>query len=440
MDWQSLDETQRDAISACLDKSKRFVAVSGAAGTGKTTIMQLVYNELINVGYNPVLCAPTGKAARRITEATGFQASTIHKLLEFPHPHEVDEATGKALNPTRPKRHRQNPLDFTAVLVDEAAMVNHELFADLSDAMPMGSKLCLFGDINQLPPIEAEGNYLNRVSPFHSAMYDNTPTGLKVKGNLLTTIHRQGEGSGIVKNGINILSGRYPARYDDFSVISTKYHITKLKELLDEKDGPDFTSIDNQIIVPGNKGWIGTRKLNAILQAYLNPSFKDKGLTVARHKWDQRDGENYWLAVGDKIIITSNMYDVGLAGVMNGETGKIIEITEYGELIIDFGTEVIAIPPDIVSTYNNKESHFNPQKSIDLAYCVTTHKTQGSEYKEIVYLIDPCHRYVLHRNNFYTAVTRARKKATVIFDSRAMSNALAAKPLQFKAKTNGKPS
>ena len=432
MDWSSLDETQRDAVSACLDKSKRFVAISGAAGTGKTTIMQLVYNELNDIGYIPVLCAPTGKAARRITEATGFQAATIHKLLEFPYPHEVDESTGKPLNPTRPKRHRQNPLDYTAVLVDEAAMVNHELFADLSDAMPSGSKLCLFGDINQLPPIETVS--VSGPSPFHAAMYDIVPNGLRVKGNLLTTIHRQGEGSGIVKNGINILAGRYPARYDDFSVISTKYLITKLKELLEDKSGPDFTSIDNQIITPGNKGWIGTRKLNAQLQAYLNPSFKDKGLPVARHKWDERDGENYWLAVDDKIIITSNMYDVGLAGVMNGETGKIIEISEYGELIIDFGTEVISIPPDIVSTYGGKEVHFNPQKSIDLAYCVTTHKTQGSEYKEIIYLIDPCHRYVLHRNNFYTAVTRARKKATVIFDSRAMSNALAPKPLQFKAK------
>lgn len=434
MDWFSLDETQRNAISACLDKSKRLTAISGAAGTGKTTIMQLVYDKLTDVGYDPVLCAPTGKAARRITEATGFQASTIHKLLEFPHPNEIDESTGKSLNPTRPKRHRQNPLAYTAVLVDEAAMVNNELFTDLSDAMPSGSKLCLFGDINQLPPIEPNGLVNDRYSPFHRAMYDVTPKGLIVKGNLLTKIHRQGEGSGIVKNGMHILAGRYPARFNDFSVISTKYHITRLKELLDDEDGPDFTSIDNQIIVPGNKGWVGTRKLNAILQAYLNPHFKDKGLTVARHKWDEHDGENYWLAVDDKVIVTANMYDVGLAGIMNGETGKIIEITEFGELIIDFGTEIISIPPNVVSTYNGKDKHFNPQKCIDLAYCVTTHKTQGSEYQEIVYIIDPCHRFVLHRNNFYTAVTRARKRATIIFDSRAMSNALAVRPPQFKPK------
>ena len=422
MNKDDLDETQLAAVAACLDRTKRFVAVSGAAGTGKTTIMQMVYRELQDAGYDPVMAAPTGKAARRITEATGIQAHTVHKLLEFPHPHEVDEQTGKAFNPTRPKRNRSNPLTYTAVLIDEAAMVNHELFADISDAMSLvGSKLCLFGDINQLPPIE-NGAINNKQSPFHSAMYDITAKGLITKGHLLTTIHRQGEGSGIVKNGLSIIQGRYPARYDDFLVIPTKYHITKLKELLD--NGFDGRALDNQIIVPGNKGWVGQKKLNIILQAYLNPNFKNQGLAVARHKWDETD-QAYWLAVGDKVIVTSNMYDLGVAGIMNGESGKITEITE---LIIDFGTEVVSVPPDLVSTYSGKEVHFNPQKSIDLAYVVTTHKTQGSEYQEIIYLIDPCHRYVLHRNNFYTAITRARKKATVIFDTRAMSNALAVNP------------
>ena len=434
MDWQGLDDTQRKAVDACLDRAKRFVAVSGAAGTGKTTIMQLVYNRLTDQGYEPVLCAPTGKAARRITEATGFQALTIHKLLEFPSPGERDEETGKALNTSRPSRNRNNPLSYTAVLVDEAAMVNQELFADLSDAMPNGSKLCLFGDINQLAPIENGAFTSDKPSVFYSSMYETTPKGINIKGNLLTTIHRQGEGSGIVKNGINILAGRYPARYDDFTVISTKYHITKLKEIIAEGTA-DFTTSDNQIITPGNTGWIGTRKLNAILQAHLNPGFKDKGLTIARHKWDEREGENFWLAVDDKVIVTANMYDVGLNGVMNGETGKIVEISEYGELIIDFGTEVVSFPPDLATTFNRKEVHFNPQKSIDLAYCVTTHKTQGSEFQEVVYLIDPCHKYVLCRNNFYTGITRARKRATVIFDSRAMSNALAPRPATWKGKT-----
>ena len=149
------DKTQAEAIGACCDISRRIVPVTGAAGTGKTTILQNVYKTLKARGHQVVLCAPTGKAAKRIQEATGIRARTIHRLLEYPHPGERDEKTGKTLISTDPKRDRQNPIDFDVVLVDEYAMVSVEVHRNLIDALPHGGIIRMFGDANQLQPIES---------------------------------------------------------------------------------------------------------------------------------------------------------------------------------------------------------------------------------------------------------------------------------------------
>lgn len=420
------DETQQLAVKECLS-DKNIVAVTGPAGSGKTTIIRAVCDSIDD--RDVILCAPTGKAARRMTEVTGYPALTVHKLLEFPNPKEVDPKTGKSLDPTRPKRHERYPLDFDFIVLDEAAMVNRQLYTDLINAIPRGGKLRMFGDINQLPPIEEnQFGAIQGDTPFFSALYKRLPNGLETKGVVLDKIHRQGEGSGIVKNGLAIIKGMYPSRYPDFRLHPTKFHTTLLLDLL---DNVDYSTLNNQIIVPGNKGWLGTKKLNAILQAKLNPSFMQHGMKVARHKWDTTD---LYLAPGDKVINTKNQYDIGINGVMNGETGIVKEITEWQEILIDFGEEVISFPTEIVSEYAGVVFERNPQKDLDLAYAITTHKSQGSEYQNVVYMIDGCHNYVLNRHNFYTGVTRARQAVDCVFDTRAMPRALAKESMVFKSK------
>ena len=426
-----LDETQDAAIRACLS-DKSLIAVTGAAGTGKTTIIKQATEKLNAKGKHVILSAPTGKAARRITEVTGYPALTVHKLLEFPNPGEVDEKTGKPFNQTRPKRHERNPLDYNVIILDEAAMVSRQLYTDLVNAIPLGGRLLMFGDINQLPPIE-EGysKFKNKYSPFFDAIYNVLPNGVfEPKGYILTTIHRQGEGSGIVKNGSNIIKGMFPASYPDFGLIQTKYLIKELEKKI--KDA-DFKSFDNQIIVPGHKGYVGTRALNLLLQDKLNPSWRDNSIALARHKYDTRDVLQ--VSVGDKVINNKNQYDLGLNGVMNGETGLVTELTEWGDLVVNFNGELVSIPNEIISEFNGVTYSYNPQKDIDLAYAITTHKSQGSEYKNVIYLIDRCHAYIIQRNNFYTAITRAREHVDVIFNSDAMNRALAKEALSFKGKT-----
>ncbi len=148
-----LDETQLAAVERCCDLTQRVVPVTGAAGTGKTTILQNVYRRLYKQGREVVLCAPTGKAAKRITEATGIQACTIHRLLEYPFPGERDQTTGKALVSTDPKKDRNNPLNYMVVLCDEYAMVSVEVHRNLLDALPNGAVIRMFGDANKLQPI-----------------------------------------------------------------------------------------------------------------------------------------------------------------------------------------------------------------------------------------------------------------------------------------------
>ncbi len=154
MEKLQFDDSQLKAIGACCNIERRVVAITGEAGTGKTTIIQNVYETLSARGHNVVLCAPTGKAAKRITEATGIAARTLHRLLEYPHPGEVDDKTGKTLITTDPKKDRINPIEFDVVICDEYAMVNVELHRNLLDALPNGGIIRMFGDANQLQPIE----------------------------------------------------------------------------------------------------------------------------------------------------------------------------------------------------------------------------------------------------------------------------------------------
>tara|TARA_Y100000310_G_scaffold122525_2_gene121217 strand:- start:7846 stop:9210 length:1365 start_codon:yes stop_codon:yes gene_type:complete len=403
------DIDQLNAINNCLDPDKRIVAVTGEAGTGKTTIMQDVYHLFSKRRKVVVLCAPTGKAAKRITEATGIPAVTIHRLLEYPMPGEIDEDTGKALVTTDPKRDRRNPIGANVVLCDEYAMVNTEVHRNLLDALPPGGIIRMFGDANQLQPIESSDRRSKMASPFNR-MLD------KFEGSWLTSIHRQAEDSSIISNGHRIILGMIPKRADDFILKITEEPVRAVENFVMENmdDGVDYTSITNQVISPTKQGWIGTVALNAIIQGLLiDPN--QLWLEVERHKWSK---QNYLrIFKGDKVIQTVNQY--GLE-VFNGETGIVEGFDDAAGIIINFGDKTTTIPSVLEMEGRDGVFYINPQKDIDLAYVITTHKSQGSEYNEVCYVLNKSRTWQLNRKNLYTGISRARKKVTIIADQKGL--------------------
>lgn len=413
-----LDEKQRQAVERCVNPAHRTVAVTGPAGSGKTTIMKLAYQGLQEKGFSPVLCAPTGKAAKRIQEATGLPAMTIHRLLEFTHPGEIDES-GKAVGYSYPRRTRSRPIDYNAVLCDEYAMVPQEVHASLIEALPHHSILRVFGDANQLAPIEEDVRNYEKPSAFINLL--NNFDGVR-----LETIHRQGEGSGIAANGWKILKGGMPMRHDDYYLRLTSDLMSGLFEKLqaDREKDIHYNVMENQIITPRKTGTLGSNALNALLQSYyiLDPN-KPEPKSILVPRWDPKGSQKLRMYEGDKVIYVANNYDLDL---FNGETGILIKTDdEFGVLTVDFGDKIVEIPPVIANFARGKEmKHIDPRKSLELAYCVTTHKAQGSEYQHIIYLMGYATGRLKSRRNYYTAVTRARKGCAVISDEKSHSYAL----------------
>jgi exodeoxyribonuclease V alpha subunit len=436
---------QQKAVDRCLGNDAahkgRVVAITGAAGTGKTTIIRLVYNAMVNAGYKPVICAPTGKAARRVREATGCPAVTMHMLLEFPRPDERDPKTGKPLDVTVPKRGKKHPLDYDTVIADEYAMVNRDLHRYLIDAMPSGSRLLVFGDNEQLPPIEQNAQYKGKPSIFKELLD-------KFDGIVLDKVMRQDEDSGVLSNARRILQGVAPLDNDDFKRIITDQPIDALVNEV-TNSGIDYRSLSNQIIVPSNVGWTGTAKLNTLLQFTLWPDDRDM-LQLPRHPWSKNkahtvmvNGERLSfddglsIGVGDKVMMTANWYVLecsdGSSGVFNGEVGKVLEIDhDTAEVLVDFDDRLCRIPPVVQIVRENRVYTGYPQKDMELAYAVTTHKTQGSEYQHICYVLNKSAIVMCNRRNMYTAITRARKSATLITDTKSLSMSISRKePMEF---------
>lgn len=405
------DSLQEEAVTLCCDTKNRIASVTGQAGTGKTTIMKKVFNAFSDAGHVIALAAPTGKAAKRIGEATGIPATTLHRLLEFTHPGDPDEKTGKPIGVSVPRRTRENRLEQNVVLVDEASMINQELFRDLMDAMPNGGIVRFFGDVNQLPPIEERDDYKKMESPFNKMLKDFP----SVK---LTNIYRQGEGSGVVKNGHRILQGWIPQQFDDFKLIIGRPHLPKVVLDLVANSGADFTALDNQIITPTNKGWIGQVALNQAIQKQVWGDKLYDAVLMPRSKWDKTD---LMIREGDKILWKKNDYNLE---IFNGETG-IVKSMANDCVAIDFGDRVVDVPPWIEYTTPTGEiKGYDPRVNIYLAYALTTHACQGSEYQHVVYVMDPSAWGLLVRANFYTAITRARKRAWVVSDQRALQRSV----------------
>jgi exodeoxyribonuclease V alpha subunit len=408
-----LDETQLSAIAACCDVTRRVVAITGAAGTGKTTILENVYRELYQQGRTVVLCAPTGKAAKRITEATGIPAYTIHRLLEYPHPGERNENTGKMLVSTDPKRDRSYPLEQKVVLCDEYAMVSVEVHRNLLDSLPAGGIIRMFGDANQLQPIETNKRLQREPSSFIKILD-------KFDGIRLETIHRQADDSNIITNGLRIIAGNMPKRTEDFEMKITDKPVEAVLDFMQDNlvNNIDYGTTDNQLITPTKVGWIGTEALNSAIQQLLQPSSKSFTI-VERHKWVKIEEQRIY--EGDKVIFTVNNYALE---VFNGETGIVQYFTADGSIVVDFGDKTIEIPTTLEMEGRYGTYFMNPQKDLDLAYVITTHKSQGSEYDRICYIMNRSRSFLLNRKNLYTGISRARTHVTLITDSKAIELSL----------------
>lgn len=408
------DTDQERAISDGIDVSKRVVAITGEAGTGKTVIMKMIHDGLLE-HYDKkdiVLCAPTGKAAKRITEATGIVAKTIHRLLEYPYPGEIDPETGKAGATFDPRRHRRNPIEEKVILADEYAMTNVEAHRNLFDAIPNGGLIRLFGDASQLAPIESIKRLKEQPSSFDNML-------VKFDGIRLKTIHRQEGGSDIIENGHRILLGNMPRKTEDFKLKITSEPIRVVADIImdgvtEGSDAINFCTLVNQMIAPVKVGWVGTLALNAMIQSLYQSSTK-RSQILERHTWDKRDFLEVF--IDDKVMWTVNNYGLG---IFNGETGIVTEITELGEVIIDLGDREIAIPPVQEVESRNGLTNINPQRDLELAYVITTHKAQGSEYDNVVYIMNSSRSWPLNKRNFYTGITRAKHTVQVVSDQKAL--------------------
>lgn len=409
-----LDPKQAEAVALGCDIKKRMVAITGAAGAGKTTIMRLIYEKLIEHGYKVALCAPTGKAAKRIKEATGINACTAHRLLEYSHPGDRHPVTGKVLGYSQPMRDQFNRLEFDVVLCDEYMMVNTELHRNLLDALPRNGCLRMFGDVNQLAPIEEGGFDSKEPAPFQLML-------AKMPNVTLDVNHRQNEGSGIVENGWFINKGRMPKRNKDFDISITDEPVKLLRRLLLERAaaGELYTGLTNQIISTSRVRWTGSLALNAMIQQMFMDDSKPF-MDVPRHKWEEAKDIVCRVQVGNKVICTQNLHDLEL---YNGETGLVTELTEYGEIAIDFGDREVVVPPmvEYVDKHGITKS-FDPRMDIELAYAITTHKAQGSEYDNVIYILNSSTIFMQNRRNTYTAATRARNHVHMICDQRSLTS------------------
>lgn len=389
---QQLSLDQQRAVEMGCDMKVPVVGVTGGAGTGKTLVLGHMYKALRSKNVSTVLCAPTGRAARRVSELTKIPANTIHKLLEFPQP---DEDTDDS--PTEPRRCNGNPLDYQCVIVDEASMIGPTLYRQLMDALPRGGVIRMFGDNNQLPPVE-EGE-----PPFFEVL-EKFPS-IELLLNYRSDDH-------IVMNAGRILRGRLPIANERFNII---YDENPIKRLLDFVTD-DFAEPSHQIIVPTRKGKFGTMRINPSLQLRFNP----RGDTLRLDRYDEKEAM-LSLRGGDKFLWIKNDYKLR---IFNGEIGSVNWVDpEEGTLELKTSDdEALLIPPRLktYSVYHGTVIDYDPRKQIELGYAVTTHKAQGSEFDTIIYCITAGQAYLLNKRNFYTAITRAKRHVVLITDRKSM--------------------
>jgi exodeoxyribonuclease V alpha subunit len=374
----ALARQQRQAIRAGL--TRKMLVITGGPGTGKTTLVRGIVKILDRKGQKVLLAAPTGRAAKRLAEATGAEATTLHRLLEFnPQTRQFD-------------RNREHPLSCDLLIVDEASMLDTVLAYHVLKAVPDHGRLILVGDVDQLPSV-GPGRVLGDMIRSEA-----------VEVVRLTEIFRQAERSLIVVNAHRVNQGSMPILESvdsdgDFFFIERKEpaEIVETLAQLVSKRIPGkfgFNPVDQiQVLTPMNRGPLGTDNLNAVLRDLLNP----EGVTVTRG--------GHSLRVGDKVMQVRNNYDLE---VFNGDIGRVRAIDEVEQIV--------------TVTVDNREVayDFGSIDELTLAYACSIHKSQGSEYPCVVIPLHTTHYVMLQRNLLYTALTRAKRLAILVGEERAL--------------------
>lgn len=388
----TLDEHQVTAVKEAVRNG--LLVITGGPGTGKTTTINTIIRYFELEGLEIFLAAPTGRAAKRMSETTGFEARTVHRMLEL---------NGGAEGSGGFERDESNPLEADVIIVDEMSMVDISLMYSLLKAISVGTRLILVGDVNQLPSV-GPGSVLRDIIQSHACNIV-----------MLTKIFRQASTSDIIVNAHKINHGEevildnksmdffFLKRYDADVIINVVLQLIKQKL----PKFVDATPYDIQVLTPMRKGLLGVERLNGILQRYMNPPANDKvekeyGSTVFRE--------------GDKVMQTKNNYqlaweirtkfgltvDKGL-GIFNGDMGIIRQINDFAEqMIIEFDEgRMVEYPYKLLD-------------ELELAYAITIHKSQGSEYPAVVIPLLGGPMMLMNRNLLYTAVTRARKCVTLV--------------------------
>lgn len=374
------DDSQARAID--LICSARFALITGGPGTGKTTSLRVALARL-EPGVRVALAAPTGKAAKRMAEATGVDARTVHRLLEY--------KPGRGF-----LRGASMPLDADLVIVDEASMLDVELAAALLAAVGDRSRLVLVGDANQLPSVGPGRVFadLLRASGVPSARLEH--------------IHRSAAEAWVNRNAPRVLVGAAlelePTH--DFQYIE----VAAAGEVLDAVRVACESDTQAQVLVPKRPGPCGIERANVVLQATFNPErIDDDGEVDVKAQRLQR--EHYAIRAGDRVMQTKNDYELG---VFNGDIGEIVDIAA-GKCRVAYADK---------SSVREVEYTLEQTRALELAYALSVHKSQGSEYEHVVFVIHSSHAFVLTRALAYTAITRTRKRVTLIGDRAGIDAAL----------------
>ncbi len=391
----NLDEQQKEAVIE--GATNGLLVVTGGPGTGKTTTINAIIKFFESEGLDILLAAPTGRAAKRMTETTGYEAQTIHRMLELTRLSESNT------NRHSFERNEDNPLETDLIVIDEMSMVDITLMHALLKAIPVGTRLILVGDVNQLPSV-GPGNVLKDI-------IDSD----RFKLVKLTKIFRQAAGSDIIVNAHKINDGKKISldnKSKDFFFLNRRHPkvISESIVYLIKDKLPGYVKadpLDIQVLTPMRKGELGVERLNQVLQETLNPPSRIK---------NEKEYHKTMFREGDKVMQVKNNYQItwevrnklGIVsqsgtGIFNGDSGVIKEINLFSEhLIVEYEDNKLV------------DYTFAQLDELELAYAITIHKSQGSEYPAIILPILDGPRLLFNRNILYTAVTRAKNCVMIV--------------------------